>query len=142
MGNGGENCPFLCLSTLPLLMLCPPFCLSLFPEYDSDSSCHYKTERSYENFIISGPDLHPPPIADDESDDDDDDDVPRVSRASGPRLEQPCGGFGVKRKHPPSRPRLFGVEQRFRGRLDPLPALLPPQQTPPFLCRRTTTPCW
>ncbi|XP_013909607.1 PREDICTED: probable E3 ubiquitin-protein ligase HECTD4 [Thamnophis sirtalis] len=45
--------------------------------YDSDSSCHYKTERSYENFIISGPDLHPPPIADDESDDDDDDDVPR-----------------------------------------------------------------
>ncbi|XP_058014322.1 probable E3 ubiquitin-protein ligase HECTD4 isoform X2 [Ahaetulla prasina] len=46
-------------------------------QYDSDSSCHYKTERSYENFIISGPDLHPPPIADDESDDDDDDDVPR-----------------------------------------------------------------
>ncbi|KAL7986606.1 hypothetical protein Chor_012889 [Crotalus horridus] len=46
-------------------------------QYDSDASCHYKMERSYENFIISGPDPHPPPIADDESDDDDDDDVPR-----------------------------------------------------------------
>ncbi|XP_037231527.1 probable E3 ubiquitin-protein ligase HECTD4 isoform X6 [Falco rusticolus] len=46
-------------------------------QYDSDTSCHYKTELSYENFITSGPDPHPPPIADDESDDDDDDDIPR-----------------------------------------------------------------
>ncbi|XP_053555727.1 probable E3 ubiquitin-protein ligase HECTD4 [Bombina bombina] len=46
-------------------------------QYDSDASCHYKVERSYENFVTSGPDPHPPPIADDESDDDDDDDIPR-----------------------------------------------------------------
>ncbi|XP_039627266.1 probable E3 ubiquitin-protein ligase HECTD4 [Polypterus senegalus] len=46
-------------------------------QYDSDSSCHYKVELSYENLIMSGPNLHPPPIADDESDDDDDDDIPR-----------------------------------------------------------------
>ena len=47
-------------------------------EYDSDTSCHYKVELSYENFITSGPHPHPPPIADDESDDDDDDDIPQV----------------------------------------------------------------
>ncbi|XP_050780211.1 probable E3 ubiquitin-protein ligase HECTD4 isoform X6 [Gopherus flavomarginatus] len=46
-------------------------------QYDSDTSCHYKMELSYENFFTSGPDPHPPAIADDESDDDDDDDVPR-----------------------------------------------------------------
>nr|XP_033812752.1 probable E3 ubiquitin-protein ligase HECTD4 isoform X2 [Geotrypetes seraphini] len=46
-------------------------------QYDSDASCHYKVELSYENPITSGPDPHPPPIADDESDDDDDDDIPR-----------------------------------------------------------------
>lgn len=48
-------------------------------EYNSDASCHYKVELSYENLVTSGPDPHPPPIADDESDDEDDDDVPRVS---------------------------------------------------------------
>ncbi|XP_064424272.1 probable E3 ubiquitin-protein ligase HECTD4 [Latimeria chalumnae] len=46
-------------------------------QYDSDASCHYKVELSYENFITSGPNPHPPPIADDESDDDEDDDIPR-----------------------------------------------------------------
>ncbi|XP_006894741.1 PREDICTED: probable E3 ubiquitin-protein ligase HECTD4 [Elephantulus edwardii] len=46
-------------------------------QYDSDTSCHYKVELSYENFITSGPDPHPLPIADDESDDDDDDDIPQ-----------------------------------------------------------------
>lgn len=51
-------------------------------EYNSDLSCHYKVQLSYENLVTSGPDPHPPPIADDESDDDDDDDVPRVSGAS------------------------------------------------------------
>ncbi len=51
-------------------------------EYNSDLSCHYKVELSYENLVTSGPDPHPPPIADDESDDEDDDDVPRVSGAS------------------------------------------------------------
>lgn len=51
-------------------------------EYNSDLSCHYKVELSYENLVTSGPDPHPPPIADDESDDEDDDDVPRVSAAS------------------------------------------------------------
>lgn len=50
-------------------------------EYNSDLSCHYKVELSYENLVTSGPDPHPPPIADDESDDEDDDDVPRVSGA-------------------------------------------------------------
>ncbi|XP_048467693.1 probable E3 ubiquitin-protein ligase HECTD4 [Rhincodon typus] len=48
-------------------------------QYDSDASCHYKVELSYENLLISGPYCHPSPVADDESDDDDDDDVPRVS---------------------------------------------------------------
>lgn len=47
-------------------------------EYNSDLSCHYKVELSYENLVTSGPEPHPPPIADDESDDEDDDDVPRV----------------------------------------------------------------
>ncbi|XP_059510969.1 probable E3 ubiquitin-protein ligase HECTD4 isoform X1 [Stegostoma tigrinum] len=46
-------------------------------QYDSDASCHYKVELSYENLLISGPYCHPSPVADDESDDDDDDDVPR-----------------------------------------------------------------
>uniref|UniRef100_A0A3B4BE60 HECT domain-containing protein n=1 Tax=Periophthalmus magnuspinnatus TaxID=409849 RepID=A0A3B4BE60_9GOBI len=46
-------------------------------QYNSDLSCHYKVELSYENLVTSGPDPHPPPIADDESDDEDDDDVPR-----------------------------------------------------------------
>ncbi|XP_048853239.1 probable E3 ubiquitin-protein ligase HECTD4 isoform X2 [Brienomyrus brachyistius] len=46
-------------------------------QYNSDLSCHYKVELSYDNLVTSGPDPHPPPIADDESDDDDDDDVPR-----------------------------------------------------------------
>ncbi|KAI1901157.1 hypothetical protein AGOR_G00057300 [Albula goreensis] len=46
-------------------------------QYNSDSSCLYKVELSYENLVTSGPDPHPPPIADDESDDEDDDDVPR-----------------------------------------------------------------
>lgn len=50
-------------------------------EYNSDLSCHYKVELSYENLVTSGPDPHPPPIADEESDDEDDDDVPRVSGA-------------------------------------------------------------
>lgn len=53
--------------------------LPLLTEYNSDLSCHYKVELSYENLVTSGPDPHPPPIADDESDDEDDDDVPRVS---------------------------------------------------------------
>lgn len=48
-------------------------------EYNSDLSCHYKVELSYENLVTSGPDSHPPPIADDESDDEDDDDAPRVN---------------------------------------------------------------
>lgn len=51
---------------------------SISTEYNSDLSCHYKVELSYENLFTSGPDSHPPPIADDESDDEDDDDVPRV----------------------------------------------------------------
>lgn len=51
-------------------------------EYNSDLSCHYKVELSYENLVTSGPDPHPPPIADDETDDEDDDDVPRVNEAS------------------------------------------------------------
>ena len=51
-------------------------------EYNSDLSCYYKVELSYENLVTSGPDPHPPPIADDESDDEDDDDVPRVSEIS------------------------------------------------------------
>ncbi|KAF6729287.1 putative E3 ubiquitin-protein ligase HECTD4 [Oryzias melastigma] len=46
-------------------------------QYNSDLSCHYKVELSYENLVTSGPEPHPPPIADDESDDEDDDDVPR-----------------------------------------------------------------
>ncbi|XP_043571193.1 probable E3 ubiquitin-protein ligase HECTD4 [Chiloscyllium plagiosum] len=46
-------------------------------QYDSDASCHYKVELSYENLLISGPYCHPSPVPDDESDDDDDDDVPR-----------------------------------------------------------------
>ncbi|XP_005729506.1 probable E3 ubiquitin-protein ligase HECTD4 isoform X5 [Pundamilia nyererei] len=46
-------------------------------QYNSDQSCLYKVELSYENLVTSGPDPHPPPIADDESDDEDDDDVPR-----------------------------------------------------------------
>lgn len=61
----------------------------LFPvgtEYNSDLSCHYKVELSYENLVTSGPDPHPPPIADDESDDEDDDDVPRVSETSASAL--------------------------------------------------------
>lgn len=53
--------------------------LPVLTEYNSDLSCHYKVELSYENLVTSGPDPHPPPIADDESDDEDDDDVPRVS---------------------------------------------------------------
>lgn len=48
-------------------------------EYNSDLSCHYKVELSYENLVTSGPDSHPPPIADDESDEEDDDDAPRVN---------------------------------------------------------------
>ncbi|XP_026795565.1 probable E3 ubiquitin-protein ligase HECTD4 isoform X2 [Pangasianodon hypophthalmus] len=47
------------------------------PQYNSDASCYYKLELSYENLVTSGPDPHPPPITDDESDDEDDDDVPR-----------------------------------------------------------------
>uniref|UniRef100_A0A8B9JW99 HECT domain E3 ubiquitin protein ligase 4 n=1 Tax=Astyanax mexicanus TaxID=7994 RepID=A0A8B9JW99_ASTMX len=46
-------------------------------QYNSDASCYYKVELSYENLVTSGPDPHPPPIADEESDDEDDDDVPR-----------------------------------------------------------------
>uniref|UniRef100_A0A6Q2ZID3 HECT domain-containing protein n=1 Tax=Esox lucius TaxID=8010 RepID=A0A6Q2ZID3_ESOLU len=46
-------------------------------QYNSDMSCHYKMELSYEDLVTSGPAAHPPPIADDESDDEDDDDVPR-----------------------------------------------------------------
>ncbi|XP_051557544.1 probable E3 ubiquitin-protein ligase HECTD4 [Myxocyprinus asiaticus] len=46
-------------------------------QYNSDSSCHYKVELSYENLVVSGPNVHPPPIADDESDDEDDEDIPR-----------------------------------------------------------------
>lgn len=49
-----------------------------FLEYNSDASCSYKLELSYENLVTSGPDPHPLPIADDESDDEEDDDVPRV----------------------------------------------------------------
>lgn len=51
-------------------------------EYNSDLSCHYKVELSYDNLVITGPNPHPPSIADDESDDEDDDDVPRVSGSS------------------------------------------------------------
>ncbi|XP_067256066.1 probable E3 ubiquitin-protein ligase HECTD4 isoform X7 [Chanodichthys erythropterus] len=46
-------------------------------QYNSDASCHYKVELSYENLVVSGPNAHPPPIADDESDDEDDEDIPR-----------------------------------------------------------------
>ncbi|KAK6306389.1 hypothetical protein J4Q44_G00233140 [Coregonus suidteri] len=46
-------------------------------QYNSDSSCLYKVELSYENLVTSGPEAHPPLIADDESDDEDDDDVHR-----------------------------------------------------------------
>ncbi|TRY90504.1 hypothetical protein DNTS_002641, partial [Danionella cerebrum] len=46
-------------------------------QYNSDASCHYKTELSYENLVVSGPNAHPLPIADDESEDEDDDDAPR-----------------------------------------------------------------
>uniref|UniRef100_A0A671K5X4 Probable E3 ubiquitin-protein ligase HECTD4 n=1 Tax=Sinocyclocheilus anshuiensis TaxID=1608454 RepID=A0A671K5X4_9TELE len=46
-------------------------------QYSSDASCHYKVELSYENLVVSGPNVHPPPIADDESDDEDDEDIPR-----------------------------------------------------------------
>ncbi|RXN23820.1 putative E3 ubiquitin- ligase HECTD4 isoform X1 [Labeo rohita] len=46
-------------------------------QYNSDASCHYKVELSYENLVLSGPNAHPPPIADDESDDEDDEDIPR-----------------------------------------------------------------
>ncbi|XP_041692213.2 probable E3 ubiquitin-protein ligase HECTD4 isoform X1 [Coregonus clupeaformis] len=46
-------------------------------QYNSDSSCLYKVELSYENLVTSGPEAHPPLITDDESDDEDDDDVPR-----------------------------------------------------------------
>lgn len=53
----------------------------LFTEYNSDASCHYKVELSYENLVVSGPNAHPPLIADDESDDEDDEDIPRVWRA-------------------------------------------------------------
>ena len=60
------------------LILCFPF----GTEYNSDLSCHYKVELSYENLVTSGPDPHPPPIADDESDDEDDEDVQRVSGTS------------------------------------------------------------
>lgn len=55
------------------------FILLCWTEYNSDLSCHYKVELSFENLVTSGPEPHPPPIADDESDDEDDDDVPRVS---------------------------------------------------------------
>jgi len=55
--------------------------LILFTEYNSDASCHYKVELSYENLVVSGPNAHPPLIADDESDDEDDEDIPRVWRA-------------------------------------------------------------
>lgn len=51
-------------------------------EYNSDLSCHYKVELSYDNLVTTGPNPHPPSIADDESDDEDDDDVPRVSGSS------------------------------------------------------------
>lgn len=64
---------------LPLENIFPNFPLPVLAEYNSDLSCHYKVELSYENLVTSGPDPHPPPIADDESDDEDDDDVPRVS---------------------------------------------------------------
>ncbi|ROL42235.1 putative E3 ubiquitin-protein ligase HECTD4 [Anabarilius grahami] len=46
-------------------------------QYNSDASCHYKVELSYESLVVSGPNAHPPPIADDESDDEDDEDIPR-----------------------------------------------------------------
>ncbi|XP_062371736.1 probable E3 ubiquitin-protein ligase HECTD4 isoform X2 [Sardina pilchardus] len=46
-------------------------------QYNSDASCCYKVELSYENLVTSGPDPHPPPLADDESDDEDDEDMPR-----------------------------------------------------------------
>lgn len=64
------------------LILIGSFIISIWlvTEYDSDTSCHYKMELSYENFFTSGPDPHPPAIADDESDDDDDDDIPRVRK--------------------------------------------------------------
>ncbi|XP_062874264.1 probable E3 ubiquitin-protein ligase HECTD4 isoform X2 [Trichomycterus rosablanca] len=46
-------------------------------QYNSDASCCYRLELSYENLVTSGPNPHPPPIVDDDSDDEDDDDVPR-----------------------------------------------------------------
>uniref|UniRef100_A0AAY5ESC2 HECT domain-containing protein n=1 Tax=Electrophorus electricus TaxID=8005 RepID=A0AAY5ESC2_ELEEL len=46
-------------------------------QYNSDASCYYKVELSYENLVTSGPNPHPPHLADDESDDEDDEDVPR-----------------------------------------------------------------
>lgn len=46
-------------------------------QYNTDASCHYKVELSYENLVVSGPNTHPPPTADDDSDDEDDEDVPR-----------------------------------------------------------------
>lgn len=71
------------------VVICVCYCLlNLFflllndTEYNSDLSCHYKVELSYDNLVTTGPNPHPPSIADDESDDEDDDDVPRVSRSS------------------------------------------------------------
>lgn len=67
-----------------------------FAEYNSDQSCLYKVELSYENLVTSGPDPHPPPIADDESDDEDDDDVPRVRKVCN---AQNCVGKSFKLKY-------------------------------------------
>lgn len=57
----------------------PVFAFLPDTEYNSDLSCHYKVELSYDNLVTTGPNPHPPSVADDESDDEDDDDVPRVS---------------------------------------------------------------
>lgn len=63
---------------------CSLFAVFLSTEYNSDASCLYKVELSYENLVTSGPDPHPPPLADDESDDEDDEDMPRVRRSLVP----------------------------------------------------------
>lgn len=98
-------------------------------------------ELSYENFITSGPDPHPPPIADDESDDDDDDDIPRVRNVANsassnllPKIRfchldfeiQPCKSsscFPNKNITADNLP-LLGVLKHF------------------CLCRRITMPSW
>lgn len=115
------------------------FCLCL-AEYDSDTSCHYKMELSYENFITSGPDPHPPPIADDESDDDDDDDIPRVRNVanSASRLEPKTRSCHLHFETLPHKTSsCFPNKNTTAGNLSLLGVL-----NHFCLCRRITMPSW